>query len=74
MVWKITDSYPALRPLSDRAEAEAWGGAPADLTTISYAGGTGTKADPYLIANGDQLYKMVAEIHAGRYPFDNFLW
>ena len=20
------------------------------------------------------LYKMVAEIHAGRYPFDNFLW
>jgi len=22
----------------------------------------------------DDLYKMVAEIHAGRYPFDNFLW
>ena len=20
------------------------------------------------------LYKMVAEIHAGRYPFNNFLW
>ena len=25
------------------------------------------------ILRGD-LYKMVAEIHAGRYPFDNFLW
>jgi len=22
----------------------------------------------------NDLYKMVAEIHAGRYPFDNFLW
>lgn len=22
----------------------------------------------------DELYKMVAEIHAGRYPFNNFLW
>jgi GTP-binding protein HflX len=22
----------------------------------------------------DNLYKMVAEIHAGRYPFNNFLW
>ena len=22
----------------------------------------------------NDLYKMVAEIHAGRYPFNNFLW
>lgn len=22
----------------------------------------------------DDIYKMVAEIHAGKYPFDNFLW
>ena len=22
----------------------------------------------------DDMYKMVAEIHAGRYPFNNFLW
>ena len=22
----------------------------------------------------DDIYKMVAEIHAGRYPFNNFLW
>ena len=22
----------------------------------------------------EDLYKMVAEIHAGRYPFNNFLW
>ena len=22
----------------------------------------------------NDIYKMVAEIHAGRYPFDNFLW
>ena len=22
----------------------------------------------------NDLYKMVAEIHAGRWPFDNFLW
>ena len=22
----------------------------------------------------NDIYKMVAEVHAGRYPFDNFLW
>ena len=22
----------------------------------------------------EDIYKMVAEIHAGRYPFNNFLW
>jgi len=22
----------------------------------------------------NDLYKMVAEIHSGRYPFNNFLW
>ena len=22
----------------------------------------------------DYIYKMVADIHAGRYPFNNFLW
>ena len=22
----------------------------------------------------NDIYKMVAEIHAGRYPFNNFLW
>ena len=36
---------------------EAWDGTAAE----NFAGGTGTEADPYLIENGGQLYKMVKE-------------
>ena len=50
-----TNSYPVhfvyVRP------ANVWDGKIAD----SFAGGSGTAEDPYLIENGGQLYKMVAE-------------
>ena len=36
---------------------DVWDGTAAE----SFAGGTGTEADPYLIENGGQLYKMVAD-------------
>ncbi len=54
LVWKTVDGgYPVLRenPLF------AWDG----TTAESFAGGTGTENDPFLIENGGQLYKMVAE-------------
>ncbi len=39
-----------------------WGGAQGVTAgKVTYAGGTGTAQDPYLISNGDQLYKMVHE-------------
>ena len=55
-VWKtVNDGFPVhfmyVRP------ANAWDGKIAD----KFAGGTGTAEDPYLIENGGQLYKMVAE-------------
>lgn len=39
-----------------------WGGAQGITAgKVTYAGGTGTAQDPYLVSNGDQLYKMVYE-------------
>ncbi len=39
-----------------------WGGAQGvSAGKVAYAGGSGTAQDPYLISNGDQLYKMVHE-------------
>ena len=59
-LWKtVENGYPVFRAAGDGIAP--WGGAPADTSAISYAGGIGTKDDPYQIANGDQLYKMVAE-------------
>ncbi len=52
-VWEITDGYPVLSPKI----TEVWDGNKAE----SFAGGSGTEADPYLIENGGQLYKMVAD-------------
>ena len=37
---------------------DPWDGAIGlDVTTVEYAGGDGSEANPYLIENGDQLYK-----------------
>ena len=52
-VWEITDGYPIL----SSKIAEIWDGTKAE----SFAGGEGTEAEPYLIENGGQLYKMVAD-------------
>lgn len=54
-LWKTTDSYPVLRDMNDRMES--WDGTKAE----SFAGGNGTIDNPYQIANGAQLYKMVSE-------------
>ena len=43
-----------------------WGGAQGvSAGKVAYAGGSGTAQDPYLISNGDQLYKMVAANRKG---------
>lgn len=50
-VWEtVENGYPVLIK-------NIWDGKNAD----SFAGGTGTAEDPFLIENGSQLYKMVAE-------------
>ncbi len=58
--WKtVENGYPVhfvyVRP------SHIWDGSKAE----EFAGGTGTKADPFLISNGAQLYKMVAEYSNG---------
>lgn len=57
-VWDTTDEYPVIigemLPF-DGVPGEVWLG----LTANNYAGGSGTKDDPYLIATGEQLYKMI---------------
>ena len=57
-IWEtVENDYPVFR----KDILDAWGGAPVDTSVIAYAGGDGTKANPYKIENADQLYKMVAE-------------
>lgn len=48
-----------------RAQPEIWDGTVAD----SYAGGSGTESDPYLIANGAQLAKFAQAVNT--YTFGN---
>lgn len=50
--------------LGGNTTPEVWGGPEnynANAAIIYYDGGTGTATDPFLISNGDQLYKMVSE-------------
>ena len=51
------NSFPVLKGAAAPEVIENWDGTVAE----SFAGGTGTKEDPYLIENGGQLYKMVSE-------------
>ncbi len=45
---------------NDNSDITIWGGADSlNASTVSFAGGTGKSTDPYLISNGDQLYKMI---------------
>jgi len=58
--WKtVENGYPVhfvyIRP------SHIWDGSKAE----TFAGGTGTESDPFLISNGAQLYKMVAEYSNG---------
>lgn len=65
-IWKTNaNSYPVCRFTDDSASpAGVWSGDIAE----SYAGGTGTKEDPYQIANGEQLALMVTDTaSSGKY-------
>lgn len=63
--WKTTEGYPVCRFLSsDGTPGEVWTGAVAE----NYAGGDGSEENPYLIATGEQLIKMVQDNEsAGKY-------
>lgn len=65
-IWRVTDEYPTLM-ISYRAQRRAaglWDGSEAD----SYNGGSGTEADPYIIANAEQLRKLVTDTETdGKY-------
>ena len=65
-IWRVTDEYPTLM-ISYRAQrrtAGLWDGSEAD----AYNGGSGTEADPYIIANAEQLRKLVTDTETdGKY-------
>lgn len=57
--WRVTDGYPTLL-VSYRAQRRAaglWDGSAA----AAYNGGEGTEANPYVIANAEQLYKLILD-------------
>ena len=56
--WKVTDGYPECRFDGDLGTpGEVWLGGIAR----AYSGGKGTKEDPYLVATGEQLARMVTD-------------
>ena len=63
LVWKTTDGTPALKVIPDNYLADGYDGTPGEVWTgqiaTNYAGGSGTKSDPYQIATGEQLAKLV---------------
>lgn len=65
-IWKVNDKggYPIL-PFMKATEIKKkiWSGYEAS----SFEGGTGTVSDPYLIADGEQLAKMMKEDKTGKY-------
>lgn len=72
LVWKTTDGTPALKVIPDNYLADGYDGTPGEVWTgqiaTNYAGGSGTKSDPYQIATGEQLAKLVQDTDtAGKY-------
>ena len=63
LVWKTTDGTPVLKVIPDDYLADGYDGTPGEVWTgqiaTNYAGGSGTKSDPYQIATGEQLAKLV---------------
>ena len=65
-----------------------WGNAKVKLLSamglFMFSGGIAVEKSPCIFISAKEktnipklksdIYKMVAEIHAGRYPFNNFLW
>ena len=65
-IWRVTDEYPTLLTSyrAQRRAAGLWDGSEAD----AYNGGSGTEADPYIIANAEQLRKLVTDTETeGKY-------
>lgn len=52
-----------LTPITSRADVptEKW----TDFTAADFAGGSGTKDDPYQIATAGQLAKLASEVNSG---------
>lgn len=64
--WRVTDEYPTLLTSyrAQRRAAGLWDGSAAD----AYNGGSGTEADPYIIATAEQLRKLVTDTETeGKY-------
>ena len=64
--WRVTDEYPTLLTsyCAQRRAAGLWDGSAAD----AYNGGSGTEADPYIIATAEQLRKLVTDTETeGKY-------
>ena len=63
LVWKTTDGTPVLKVIPDNYLADGYDGTPGEVWSgqiaTNYAGGSGTKSDPYQIATGEQLAKLV---------------
>ena len=65
-IWRVTDEYPTLLTSyrAQRRAAGLWDGSEAD----AYNGGSGTEADPYIIANAEQLRKLITDTETeGKY-------
>lgn len=62
-IWQKTGSYPELNTVPRDYKANGYNGKVGEVWSgqiaENYAGGTGTAADPYLIATGEQLAKFV---------------
>ena len=58
-VWKtVANSYPVFIKNNVESNIDVWSGSAA----TSFAKGTGTSSDPYIIENADQLYYLVSEV------------
>ncbi|MBQ6826332.1 MAG: family 16 glycosylhydrolase [Clostridia bacterium] len=56
-IWKATEGYPTFAQYNGD-KGEVWTGAKA----VRYNGGSGTKADPYIIETAEQLYKAISDL------------
>ncbi len=44
------------------ADAEIWGGYDDDKLAVTFTGGDGSAVNPYIITNGDQLFRMIYDL------------
>ena len=70
-IWRVTDGTPGLNKVPVDYQANGYDGKAGEIWTgqiaTNYAGGNGTKNDPYQIATGEQLAKLVhGYLNAGK--------